>query len=180
MSEAQVIQEESPVGESQSNGEVENAVQRIQGQFRSMRSDLESSYQNRIPRDHPAIVWLVKHASDTMSRYEMGSDGMTPYRRIKGKPFNARICKFGECVWYLRPKSKGREKADTRWAEGVWLGIRDISGEHIIGTQDGVVKVRMVRRRPEDQQWKWSEFQKMRGLPWERSRKTRIRDACAS
>ena len=166
--DAQVVQEESPVGESPSNGDVENAVQRVQGQFRALRSDLESSYGKEVPRDHPALVWLVRHASSTMLRYEMGADGMTPYRRIKGKPFAAKVCKFGECVWYLKPKSAGREKAEYRWAEGIWLGIRDESGEHIIGTEGGIIKARTIRRpgSPEER-WKWEKFEKMRGLPWE-------------
>jgi len=33
----QIIPEESPVGESQSNGEVESAIKQVQGQFRTMR-----------------------------------------------------------------------------------------------------------------------------------------------
>jgi len=166
--DAQVVQEESPVGESQSNGDVENAVQRVQGQYRTFRSDLESSYGREVPRDHPALTWLVRHASSTMLRYEMGSDGMTPYRRIKGKAFAAKICKFAECVWYLKPKTKGIEKAEYRWAEGIWLGIRDESGEHIIGTEGGIVKARTVRRPgSHGERWKWSVFEKMKGLPWE-------------
>jgi len=38
----QIIPEVSPVGESQSNGEVENAVKQIQGQFRTIRSQLHA------------------------------------------------------------------------------------------------------------------------------------------
>ena len=40
----QVIKEQSPVGESQSNGDIENAVQKIQGLFRTFRSNLETNY----------------------------------------------------------------------------------------------------------------------------------------
>ena len=39
----QTIREESPVGESQSNGEVENAIQRVQGMYRTMKDDLEAN-----------------------------------------------------------------------------------------------------------------------------------------
>ena len=34
--------EESPVGEHQSNGEIENAVGRVQGQYRSIKHGLEA------------------------------------------------------------------------------------------------------------------------------------------
>ena len=155
------------MGESQSSGDVETPIQRVKGKFRALRSDLESSCEHEVPRDRPALVWLVRRASAKMRRFEMGADGLTPYRRLKGKAFTSRICKFGECVWYLKPKSRGKEKADTRWSEGIWLGIRDISGGHIIGTPNRVIKVRTIKRRPASDQWKWTEIQLMRGLPWE-------------
>ena len=47
-----VKMEESPVGEHQSNGMVENGVQRIQGQFRVRRHALEARYKERIGGNH--------------------------------------------------------------------------------------------------------------------------------
>ena len=136
----QVIFEESPVGESQSNGAIENAVQRIQGQYRSMKSDLETRYGKKIPSDHPALVCLVMHAGLTMFRFTKGSDGNTAYRRLKGKEFTKPYLKFGECVWYLKPKSKGKQKANYRWDESIFLGIREESGECLVGNERGVIK----------------------------------------
>ena len=94
----QVVFEESPIGESQGNGEIENAVGRVQGQFRAMRSDLESSYNKKVPDSHVALAWLVMHASMTMMRYAVGSDGMTAYKRIKGRNFRRDEVNFGECI----------------------------------------------------------------------------------
>ena len=42
MADVELILEESPVGEHQSNGEVENDIRRIQGQVRSMKDGLET------------------------------------------------------------------------------------------------------------------------------------------
>ena len=50
-------------------------------------------------------------------------------------------------MWYLKLKSVGKHKADVRWEEGVWLGIRDPSGEAYIGAEQRVIKVRSVRRK---------------------------------
>ena len=55
----QVIREESPVGESQSHGEIEVAVQMVQGMFRTLRSDTESELGFKIPSDHPSLAWLL-------------------------------------------------------------------------------------------------------------------------
>ena len=164
----QIMQEETPVGESQSNGPIENAVGRVQGQYRTMKSDLETQYKGKIPKSHPVIPWLVRHAAMTMNRYGMGEDGMTAYRRLKGKKFKGEMLKIGECVWFLRPKSKGKDKSDARWEEGIWLGIREESGEHIVGNKNGVVKVRSVRvRGSHEDKWNWVEFQELQGTPWE-------------
>ena len=39
-----VVIEESPVGESQSNGEVENAIKEIQGHFRTVKAQIQARY----------------------------------------------------------------------------------------------------------------------------------------
>ena len=67
-----------------------------------------------------------------------------------------------------KPTTKGKDKANVRWAEGVWFGVRDESGEHIVATNKGVLKVRAIRRRGSQQdRWNWEEFKKVVGLPWE-------------
>jgi len=114
------------------------------------------------------MAWLVRHAGGTLFRESLGSDGMTAYKRIKGREFKKEVVKFGECVWYMRPKSKGKAKAQSRWESGVWYGIRDESGEYIIGISRGVIKVRAVRRKGSEQErWNWEEFNEVKGSPWE-------------
>ena len=61
--------------------------------------------------------------------------------------FQKETVEFGECAWYLKPKSVRRNKADARWKDGIWLGIRDRSGESLVGAEHGVIKVRSVRRK---------------------------------
>ena len=160
--------DDTPVGDSQSNGDVESAIKGIQGQFRTMRGDLETCYGRKIGADHVCMPWLVRHASGTIFREQVGSDGMTAYKRIKGRDFKKELVKFGECVWYLRPKSKGKAKGISRWENGCWMGIREESGEYIIGTAEGFCKVRSVRRKgSHEERWNWEEFNAVRGLPWE-------------
>ena len=55
---------------------------------------------------------------------------------------------------YLKLKSKGKHTWDERWAEGVWLGVREESGEIFIGTKEGVVKARtFARKSTEEERW---------------------------
>ena len=53
-----IVLEESPEYESKSNGEVEKAIQMVQGQFRTMKDRLESKYNQRIGGEHPCVPWL--------------------------------------------------------------------------------------------------------------------------
>ena len=122
----------------------------------------------RTAGDHHSVPWFVMHSAAVINRRRMGEHGMTAYRRWKGKPFNRIVAEFGECIWYLKSGSAGRDKFVNRWEEGIWLGIRDESGEVIVGTKDGVVKCRDFRRKPiEEDRWSVKTFDEFKGSPWE-------------
>ena len=62
----------------------------------------------------------------------------------------AKIAEFGERVWHLESGSVSKDKLDVRWQDGVWFGVRDESGESIVGTPEGLMKCKDFRRRPEE------------------------------
>ena len=90
--------EESPVGESQSNGEVESAIKQVRGQFRTMRLSMQSSYGEIILDNHIAILWLLPHSAQTLNRYLIGLDGKTARQRSRGRTFKAPIVESRECI----------------------------------------------------------------------------------
>ena len=47
------------------------------------------------------------------------------------------------------------------------MGIHEVSGEHIIGTCDGCLKTKDIRRKPESDRWKWENMVEIKGTPWE-------------
>ena len=77
------------------------------------------------------------------------SSSSSMHRRLAAEEqkFNRGICEFGESVDYLLPNSKGKDKMESRWDRGIWLGLRSTSTEHYVGTADGVIKVREIRER---------------------------------
>ena len=114
------------------------------------------------------IPWIVRHAGGVLNRYQMGKDGRTPYRRMKGRGFKREVVEFGEYVMYMRLESEGKDKGETRWSEGVFVGVRDESGEILVGTREGVVKARTFRRYwTEGERWRKEEIEEMVGVPWE-------------
>jgi hypothetical protein len=114
-SEMEIRFEESPVGESSSNGEIEAVIKSVQGMGRTLKSAIESRINQKLMRDSVLVPWLIRHAASVMSKYIIGNDGMTAYRRLKGKEFKLSIAEFGECVWYLKAKPAGMNKFDSRW-----------------------------------------------------------------
>jgi len=162
-----LMQEESPVGEHQSNGEVENAIKSVQAQMRTMRLALQSRYGCKIRADHPIMPWLIKHAALLIDLCKVGEDGRTPFERRKGKRFHRTLPEFGECVWFLKPQSVGKDKLDPRWEQALFVGMREESGEILMMNENGVIKVRTFMRKAEEERWNQEEFAMARGTPWE-------------
>ena len=62
----------------------------------------------------------------------------------------------------------GKDKLDRRWENGIWLGMRDESGETLVGTSEGVVKCRDFQRKTmESERWSKSGLDSIKGVPWE-------------
>ena len=88
-------------------------------------------------------------------------------KRLKGRNFKREVVEFGACVWYLQPKSVGVDKLNTRWDRGVWLWIIEESGEVLMGTEKGVIKVITIRRCAGALRWDKVLFDKVVGVPWQ-------------
>ena len=163
----EIMIEESPVGEPQSNGEVERAIQSVQEMMRTMKLALQSRYKSRIRSDHPILPWLVKHAAMILNLCKIGNDGRIAYERRKGKRFLRTLPEFGECIWHLKPQSVGKEKLESRWESGVFAGLREESGEIDVISDQRVIEVRGCLRKPEEERWNQEEFAGVQGVPWE-------------
>ena len=46
------------------------------------------------------MAWLVEHAADVLSKYQVGDDGRTAYERLKGKKSQQETVEFGEKVHF--------------------------------------------------------------------------------
>ena len=120
------ILENSPVGDSQSNGIAERAVQSVAQQIRVMRHSLQQKMGAVLPGPHPVTCWLVEHASDLLNKYQLGEDGRTAYQRLRGKVWSRDVVEFGEKVHdRMNLKNLPREqKLEPRWEEGFFLGVK--------------------------------------------------------
>ena len=102
-----------------------------------------------------------------LSRFMVGSDGMTGYERRRGRKCTIAVVPFGEAVWYreVRVTKERKNMYDTEWKDGIWLGHTRRSNEVVVGTADGVVRAYSIKRRAEGERWNGELLKSMRGSP---------------
>ena len=55
---------------------------------------------------------------------------------------------------------------DEQWHSGVWLGVMRQTEEVLVGTNEGTVKARSVRRKPWSSRWNLEDINNIKGAPW--------------
>ena len=104
--EPQIILEHSPVGESQSNGRVENAIDKVKAQIRALKLDVEANYGTKLADNHPVWPWLIEYVGQTLHMFQINrDDGLTPVQRIRGKMAMGPRARIGEKVLHKPMKT---------------------------------------------------------------------------
>ena len=62
-------------------------------------------------------AWMVHHATQVICACMVGADGLTPFRRSKGRKFGTPLAGFGERVWFRDPVSN---KFNPRCMDPFW------------------------------------------------------------
>ena len=138
-----------PVGESQSNGSIENGVRLVKEMVRVHLSALEKNISGTIPSNHPVITWLVPHSAECITKYMMGKDGNTPFQRMFGKSARDEALEFGErLLWRKRKSGVHNTDLNGRYLSGIWLGKRWGTFIHLIWTGTEVTEVYAIQRHP--------------------------------
>ena len=153
----------TPKGSKGSLGAAERAHLSVQGQMRTQRMCLESKYKTKIGPSHRIHAWSCRHASWTIVRCQVKSNGKTAYFSMRNREYTNPIPPFGECVEF---KVITEDKYEPRWLPGVWVGRVDQTDEDILLTVDGVKFSRCIKRKEEAKQYDLSFFEKVKGLPW--------------
>ena len=66
-------------------------------------------------------AWMVHHAAEVICACMVGADGLTPFRRWKGRKFGTSWACFGERVW-LRDLERAN-KFNPKCTEGRLVGF---------------------------------------------------------
>ena len=159
----------APTGHSQSQGSVGNAQRTLYGQLRTLLSQVQESTGLKLTSESPMFTWCVKHAQWLINRYLIGSDGKTAYSTRWSRGYNGALCMFGEWIDAKLPINRKVKipKGGSQWFSGVYFGKDTEADEVILGNENGVFKVRTVKRRPPSQQWNATGVSKLLSVPWQ-------------
>ena len=150
---APTIPVNSPVGDSQSSGRVENAIKKVRNMVKIILSSLESRWVARVTRDHPVCPWMFEWAAGLMTRYaHVGDLGKRAVQLIRGSKSSRNIAQFGGNM-------------EDTFLDDIFLGMRLRSDEILVGTARVVIKTRTLRRRVEEKQWDNEFARSIKGEP---------------
>ena len=173
---ARQFQENSAVGESESNGFIESGIRGVEGIVRTLKHELEERLQWKLDVHHPVFSWLVEHAADLLTKFQTGEDGLTPFERLRRKEYRGEALDFCAKVWHRVPGKLKGGVMEWRWLTGIWLGVRFDANEHVIAMADGrIVRARSVQSYPEETRWDKDLVSEISGLPWAPTGTTRTR-----
>ena len=152
----QEVLEQSPVGESQSNGIAERKIQAVEDLLRTMRVALQGRLKMQIPMRHPILRWRMDHVASVTNSYVVENDGLTNLPAIawaKGRtPKLSQVCE--------------KVLMQLRWRIGIYLGVAGHSEKHYIGTWTGdVVRTRSIVRVVEQARWNTDFVDRLLGTP---------------
>ena len=168
------VSKEDPVAyDSMTNGGTEVGVGLMRGLFRSVKLCLEQRINKQIPVDHPMIAWLMEHASLLLNALVRGTDGLTAWKRVRGRAFGQPLVGIGENVLYKHPTKGPRHNPHgnigAQGGEGVFLGYDRTNHTFTVSLEDGqLVSARSVTRRPERERWNAEALSNVRAIPTDR------------
>ena len=119
--------EQPPPEEHQGNGLAEVTGRHVRDHARVLKLLLKHKINREIANHERIMAWLIRWAAMSMSRFQKGRDGKTPYQRQKGRTCELEVVPFGEKVFYMMPEvARDRRQAlEERWSHGIWLGHAD-------------------------------------------------------
>ena len=170
----QASRESSPEYDSQANGGTEIGIKLVRGMFRTLKLCLEARIGKFVPITHSLIPWLLEHCCMLLNARVKGPDGLTPWTRVRGRPFRQRLVGFGEVILYRLPTKGPHHNPDgnmgTQWREGIFLGYDRGNHTYIVGTTFGAAWTRALTRRPVNNRWSSDKLASLRATPWSERR----------
>ena len=116
---------------------------------------------------------MVRYSGFCFTRSARGAGGITPFRAAHDRDRTQRVVPLAETVKIVASEHRGLSsgkrlhEGDTAWDKGIWLGKSETIPEHTVGTQNGVMGTRTIRRLEQTQRSETSLLLEIQGVPWD-------------
>ena len=118
--------------------------QTVAAMCRTFEVLVEDEYHNNIVEGHVLNAWLVLTVLGCIPGIKDERVDKPAFQELKGVAYTSDLVPFGETVAGHFPQ-KHCKKMESDWHLGIWGG-RTNSNEHLLLTQEGVLRCRSVRR----------------------------------
>ena len=108
----------------------------------------------------------MKHSQFLLNRFLTHEDGHTSYFRGWKRDYQGALCEFGETVLFRMP-GKLKNKADSAWHTGIWLGKDTEVDQSIVQCEGTVLNVRTIKRVIPSKQWNTELCKLLNSTPWD-------------
>jgi hypothetical protein len=166
--EGQTIPEEVPQDSNGSAGIVERGVQESEAGIRALYLSLEERLGRELDTRERIVAFMPEYVSYLVNRLHKGEDGKVPYERVKGKKPTVLGIEFGEKIFWKRKLGNVKQKLNTRWEKGIFVGVSRSSHEVMVANPEGVVLAKDVMRMPFEQRWGKDCVDWVKWVPWHR------------
>ena len=151
-----------PIGEHQANGCAEKSIDVIRSLANVFLDSARHKYKIEIPVSHTLFSWAFVHAAWVYTRFKVKS-GFTAYEKISGTRYRGKLVAYAEPVFaYIKPAQKGNAK----WVMSVFLGKSVINDMFLVGTANGVMLTKSVRRTSQPWELEKKLAESITGAPW--------------
>ena len=137
----------------------------IRGLFRTLKLALEARIEKSIPIGHALVPWLIEHTALLLNIKSSGQDGLTPWARVRGRPFSQQILCYAEQVLYKLPSkgplSQPYGNMGAQQFEGMFVGYNRRSITFTVITAEGKVEARSMTRLPVPNRWSADKLAKI-------------------
>ena len=109
---------------SQSNAYVERA-QIVEAMVRTMKEVIEDKAQTGLSATDSITTLMIRHAASWQTRFSVGRDGKSPFKRRHHKDYTSQLLPFGSAVdAKVRDEDTESSKFDSRFVPGIWRNLR--------------------------------------------------------
>ena len=97
----QILPEETIPESHASLGALEGWHNLLQRQIRALRLDVEERFGSIVGVTHQCVLWLVRHATWLLNRFQRRQNGATAFENLKRASYKKPLIQFGECCHSL-------------------------------------------------------------------------------